>query len=503
MRITNACNNRCAFCLDRDTLDGSVRAFEEIEADLETGLKNGAARAIISGGEPTIHPLFPEIIAAASKMGYRWVQAITNGRMFYYTDFARKSAQAGLREITFSVHGHTPELFERLTRVPGSFQQTLLGLRNALSTPGLVVSADIVVFGGINAPFLKDIVKFYYAIGVREFDLLYPVPFGNAWENREEMLSGPETAASAVASVLPLAESHEITFWTNRFPAGALEGHEKFIQSPEKIRDEMSGRSGMFSAFLENGVQPPCMAERCEFCNMEDFCRMLVSERQAAADGRKRIFEVNGENISSLDAVEADSISGLVLDPPSLREHPSARRILSDETVKAIYLYREIPDKFDTGAFPNEEVEISLNNRTAPALLARGIPVQPGAPVRITLQNYASSGECEKDTVSIRVFFKHLEIPSSVLGDSVRNVPPCVSRTGTFLPLDWTPPGLFSPGKKWDLAALTDYFIKNRFYKKSFRCAGCRFFAQCPGLHINYIRTFGFSEIAGPLECKA
>ncbi|HOO57506.1 MAG TPA: radical SAM protein [bacterium] len=500
VRITNTCNNRCLFCLDRDTLDGSIRSYEDVESDLKLGLERGAKRAIISGGEPTIHPRFIDIIACATEMGYNWVQTITNGRMFYYGDFLKKAVAAGLREVTFSLHGHTPELFEKMTGVADGFKQALTGLRNALSTKGLVVSVDIVVCGE-NAPFLKDTVLFYYALGVREFDLLYPVPFGNAWTNRDEVLFGLESAVSAVRQVLPLADSHGITFWTNRFPVSALEGFERFIQPPEKLHDEVYGRSAIYSDFLEHGTPFPCRGERCDFCNMKNFCGMLESER--AAVDNKRTYVLTGENISAIESVDAGLIEALVLDPPALKDHAALRRFSSDAGVRVIYLYREIPEEFVPGAFPVEEIEISINKKTAPLLLAHGVPEIEGVPVNLALRNYASVKECQADSVSVRIFFKNLEIPVDRAPVVAGNVPPCVSRTNGFHPLNRIPPGLFIPGEGFGVEAMTDYFLEYGCYYKSSRCEGCRYYDQCPGLHINYIRSFGFSEIAGPCSCVA
>lgn len=500
VRITNACNNRCAFCLDRDMLDGSIRSFEEIQADLETGIRRGATRAIISGGEPTIHPRFAEIVAAAAGMGYTWVQTISNGRMFYYKDFLMNAVHSGLREVTFSLHGHTPELFERLTGAPGSFRQAVAGLRNALSAPGLVVSADIVVCS-LNAPFLRDIVKFYHSLGVNEFDLLHPAPFGAAWKNRAEIFPDQEAIASAVADVLRLAEPMGITFWTNRFPARALEGFEKYIQPTEKLHDEVYGRTAMFLDYLENGTPPPCMKDRCDFCNMAAFCRMLESERLAARAGLKRDYAVTAENIAALDSIKQEAVSGLALDPPELKNHPAVRRIMQAGNIRVTYVFRNIPETFDLGTFADEEVEISINTRTAPRLLSRGIPEAGQARVSIALHNYASVEQCLEEALSVRVFFRNLDIPPDALAGLVRNVPPCISRTGQFLPLHRIPPGLRSQGNGWALERLTDCFILNGHYHKSPRCAGCRCFDQCAGLHINYLRAFGFSEICGPHAC--
>ena len=68
VRITRCCNNNCVFCLDRDSLDGTMVPKEEVVRDLEKGIEEGAVRAVISGGDPTVHRDFIEIVGIASNM---------------------------------------------------------------------------------------------------------------------------------------------------------------------------------------------------------------------------------------------------------------------------------------------------------------------------------------------------------------------------------------------------------------------------------------------------
>src|SRR5688572_24016583 len=56
VRLTFDCNDRCVFCLDAHTHDGTIRSREEVKAQILDGRRKGADRLILSGGEPTIHP---------------------------------------------------------------------------------------------------------------------------------------------------------------------------------------------------------------------------------------------------------------------------------------------------------------------------------------------------------------------------------------------------------------------------------------------------------------
>ena len=63
---------------------------------------------------------------------------------------------------------------DALTRAPGSFVQSVGGLRHALAQPGLIVSVDVVI-NRKNLPVLREILEHFIAMGVSEFDLLWLV----------------------------------------------------------------------------------------------------------------------------------------------------------------------------------------------------------------------------------------------------------------------------------------------------------------------------------------
>ncbi len=288
IRIDNACNNQCIFCLDKENQNGSFISLPEVKKMLAVGRRQGAKRLILSGGEATIHPDFIKIVERAKAAGYAHIQVITNGRMFVYNDFLQAALKAGLKEITFSIHGHNEALHDKQTGIRGSFRQSLGGLMNALRAPGLIVSVDIVI-SKQNYKQLADILKFFIALGVREFDLLQVIPFGRAWENRKHLFYNFKKAKPYLTKAFDLSKNKDLFIWTNRFPAKYLEGFEYLIQHPQKIIDEIKGRENYFAALLGRGKTLPCFPKRCQFCFLRDFCRDLMEFNKKGEIDAKQI----------------------------------------------------------------------------------------------------------------------------------------------------------------------------------------------------------------------
>lgn len=274
VRLTRACNNRCVFCLDKEPQDGSVLTLKQIRKSFSEGLKSGCRQVILSGGEATIHPEFFKIVALAKKMGYKKIQVISNGRMFAYEKFLQTAVKAGVNEITFSLHGHNAALHDSQTGIKGSFNQAFAGLVNALKRPDLIVNIDIVI-NKKNYKQLADIMKFFIALGVHEFDLLQIIPFGRAWDNRQNIFYNVKRAMPALKKAFVLSKNKNLFIWTNRFPAQYLEGMEWLIQNPKKILDEVRGRRELFEEYFKTGKMLECWPERCDFCFLRDFCADL------------------------------------------------------------------------------------------------------------------------------------------------------------------------------------------------------------------------------------
>ena len=146
VRAVTACNSRCIFCLDSDTPRNVYLDPADIKAEIDRGLDElGAEKIILSGGEASLHPEFVDLVRYAKERGYDRVQTVTNGYRFAEKDFYRDCVEAGLGEITFSLHGHTAELHDRLTQTPEAFKRLIKGMVRAIRERRVIVNVDVVI----------------------------------------------------------------------------------------------------------------------------------------------------------------------------------------------------------------------------------------------------------------------------------------------------------------------------------------------------------------------
>jgi len=261
VRISAACNNLCIFCLDSDAQDGKLIPEEYVKKEIREWFKQWYEnRIILSGGEASINPKLPEYIKYAKDLWYDRVQTVTNGNMFASEKFCKKVFDAGLEEVTFSMHGHNSKLHDYLVATPWAFKKSLKGLIYVKKYyPEIILNIDIVV-NKINVDFLPDIIKFYMRLWIYEYDILQIIPFGRGFkEYKDALFYNISEHKDALTETWKLSRVSGMYMWTNRFHVEAFEWFEDLIQDPRKIKSEVMGESfEMFSPFIESkGKQKP------------------------------------------------------------------------------------------------------------------------------------------------------------------------------------------------------------------------------------------------------
>lgn len=280
VRLTFDCNNHCVFCLDTLTHDGQMRDRDEVKQQILDGARKGAQRLILSGGEPTMHPSYVDFIRLGKAAKYRKIQTVTNGRAFAYRQFLKRCLDAGLDEITFSIHGPNARIHDALVGAKGAFEQEVQGLQYALEDGRPIVNIDVVINRG-NVKHLKAILEKFIAMGVREYDLLHVIPFGNAFkEGRDILFYDLEEMRPYLLEAFAFSKRPDVHIWLNRFPVQHLEGYESLIQDPYKLNDEAKGRKEEFYRLLTEGVDLDCREpSRCKLCYLQNVCDTLYGVR--------------------------------------------------------------------------------------------------------------------------------------------------------------------------------------------------------------------------------
>lgn len=125
----------------------TYRPFPVTWGRVATVLRLHASRGVkavhFTGGEPTIHPRFVEVLQLARRLGMR-TSVGTIGTMLSRPDFAAR-ALPWLDEALFSVHGPTAAVHDPLTGRVGSFDTVTAAMRLARQHPGFGLFANTVV----------------------------------------------------------------------------------------------------------------------------------------------------------------------------------------------------------------------------------------------------------------------------------------------------------------------------------------------------------------------
>ena len=516
VRLTYACNNRCLFCLDRDTQRSDARRDNVIKREIIEGRRQGAERLILSGGEPTTHPRFAHFVRLGKRAGYRWVQTITNGRMLSYPRFLATVMAAGLDEVTISMHGHRAELHDRLVGVKGAFDQASAAVRAAVASRRLVVNIDIVI-NAFNVDHLPEMLETFVDWGVREFDLLQLIPFGAAWESEHhDLFYDLEQHIAPIRRALAFAQREGIHLWLNRFPPPHAEGFEFLIQDPHKLHDEVRGRQEAFETFVHGGPHLPCRApDRCARCYLKDFCDAIEVARKRAKASRVEMMRVHAtrrslatlpaafltevvapdvqEAVTMVTKLETDGLRLRLDDMHGLAERLGTEGSLENTAVREVVVTRAEQLSIALACPPCIEMVVDLNQSTAPLVAS----LEPYADrLILCAPTYERLSEAVERDVDLLAFFEALPFVART-----RGMVPCLSGRPpepTAMMLDASTlrdDGVLDP------QAFTLQYVRELFFTRSLRCSTCVWAAQCRGMHVNWIRAQGFAKL-DPKRCK-
>jgi len=134
--IWNRCNNNCIMCTNssnfRNKIDPDFLRLETLIRNIKSFGKIKES-ITLSGGEPTIHPEFLNLLKWLRKQFPQTkITIATNGRMLCYPEFAKKCFLINNLTFGIAIHGYNAQMHDNITRVKGSFSQTIAGIHNVL-----------------------------------------------------------------------------------------------------------------------------------------------------------------------------------------------------------------------------------------------------------------------------------------------------------------------------------------------------------------------------------
>jgi 7,8-dihydro-6-hydroxymethylpterin dimethyltransferase len=158
--ITGKCNLNCNICFADSNTHLYEPSFSEVYGMMKRLREEKPAPCTtiqFTGGEPTIHPHFFEIVRASKELGFTHIQAATNGLKLADPEFAIKARDAGLQYVYLQMDGVSDEVFERIRG--RKLLEIKLKVIESARKAGLRIIFVPTVIRGVNDHQLGDLVR--------------------------------------------------------------------------------------------------------------------------------------------------------------------------------------------------------------------------------------------------------------------------------------------------------------------------------------------------------
>lgn len=163
LAVTYRCNNNCDHCYNSRPRQGPELSTGQWKNILDRLWEIGIPHIVFTGGEPTLRPDLPELIAYAERNGQ--ITGInTNGRRLKDPQFVNALLDAGLDHVQITLESHDPSIHDRMVRAGGAWQDTVAGLKNVLASKLYVMTNTTLLRH--NAPSLAETLDFLADTGV-------------------------------------------------------------------------------------------------------------------------------------------------------------------------------------------------------------------------------------------------------------------------------------------------------------------------------------------------
>ena len=205
--ITDRCNYKCVYCRTGEAgpqyaelgIDEYLRLIE-----LFVGL--GITKVRLTGGEPLLRRGLIELVRELARMRTFAGEPLdialtTNGHLL--EGIAGPLKSAGLNRVTVSMDAVEEAAFERITRVPGSFNAVLAGVRAARAAGLTPLKINCVLLRGFNDDQIESFAHFARReeVAVRFIEFM-PLEEGRLWS--PEIVVTLKEIVERIHRVLPL-----------------------------------------------------------------------------------------------------------------------------------------------------------------------------------------------------------------------------------------------------------------------------------------------------------
>jgi GTP 3',8-cyclase len=207
--ITDRCNYKCIYCRTGNTgAQFPELGIEEYLRLIRLFVSLGITKVRLTGGEPLLRrgllDLVRQLSALRTLSGEKLDLALTtNGHLL--DSLAKPLKDAGLSRVTVSMDAVEEPVFERITRVPGSYKAVLRGIRAAQQAGLGPVKINCVLLRGFNDSQIEGFAHFARSENVIvRFIEFMPLEEDRLWS--PEVVVGMREILDRIQRILPIVE---------------------------------------------------------------------------------------------------------------------------------------------------------------------------------------------------------------------------------------------------------------------------------------------------------
>jgi len=233
IKLGYSCNNECIHCVIADYRELVLSRGMPLDVpsadyrhEMEEAHLRGVEQIVFTGGEPTIRPDLGDLVAYAQELGFT-IDMQTNGRKFADREFTASIASIAPINYCVALHAPDAQIHDAITRVEGSFCETVQGIKNLLSLKQKV--GGKLVVSRANLPVLAQTADLFIELGVDRLSITFPHACGNARTAFEEIMPTYLEAREPIHQALERCIRGWLPADTEAMPFCHMAGYEEFV----------------------------------------------------------------------------------------------------------------------------------------------------------------------------------------------------------------------------------------------------------------------------------
>jgi len=295
--ISYKCINNCRFCSERKQLEkftGQFISKRNIYNKLKYFAYKGFDHVTFTGGEPTLHPYFVEILQFAKGLGYK-TYVTTNGGLFISKRFTRKVLPF-LDEICFSLHGHNARVHNFHTLREQSFAELVPALKNVEEEDGNIFGLVNMVITRYNFDFVHNLIDFASEYKkIKQIIISNFAPEGNGLRNFRELVLPLGEIKEKVGEIVKLAQDKFLIVRFFGLPLCILNKYMEHSNdawwSPRATIEKRRNNGGSFLKTTRSykPIRKRIKTLKCKICTKSNICGGVFKKYYQEFGGKELI----------------------------------------------------------------------------------------------------------------------------------------------------------------------------------------------------------------------